>query len=151
MSDPGRGVSAAAQAQRTRERRAIRRRVLLSLLVVTPAGFALKLYAGPGQAWVNNYAAGVVYEIFWCLALLLVWPRRSSVTRIALGVFLVTCLLELLQLWHPWVLEQVRATFLGRALIGTTFSWWDFPHYALGCGLGWLCMRRIPGRPDVRD
>jgi hypothetical protein len=151
MSDPGLGVGAAAGAQRTGERRAIRRRVLLSLLVVTPTGFALKLYAGPGRAWVNNYAAGVAYEIFWCLALFFIWPRRSSTTRIALGVFLATSLLEVLQLWHPWVLEQVRATFLGRALIGTTFSWWDFPHYALGCGLGWLWMRGIHRGPSARD
>jgi hypothetical protein len=151
MSDPGSGVSAGAEARRNHERRAIRWRILLSLLVVTSMGFALKLYAGPGQAWVNNYAAGLVYEIFWCLALFFVWPHRSSTTRIALSVFLVTSLLEGLQLWHPWVLEQVRATFLGQALIGTTFSWCDFPHYVLGCGLGWLWMHRISGSPDARD
>jgi hypothetical protein len=150
MIDPGLGVRQGAEAERNRVGRDIRRRVLLSLLIVTPVGFSVKLYTGPGQAWVNNYAAGLVYEIFWCLALFLVWPRWSSTARIAAGVFLVTSLLEVLQLWHPWALEQVRATFLGRALIGTTFSWWDFPHYVLGCGLGWLWMRRIHGRQEAR-
>ena len=114
--------------------------ILLSLLVVTPLGFALKLYTGPGQNWVNNYAAGVLYEIFWCLALFLFRPRREYAGRIALGVLIATSLLEVLQLWHPWPLEQIRRTFLGRTLLGTTFSWWDFPHYLLGCGLGWLWM-----------
>jgi hypothetical protein len=118
--------------------------LILSLLIVTPLGFVFKLYEGPGHNWVNNYAAGVLYEIFWCLVLFFVWPRRETITRIALGVFFVTSLLEVLQLWHPWVLERVRTTFPGQALIGTTFSWWDFPHYALGCVLGWLWMVRIP-------
>jgi len=54
-----------------------RKRILVSLLVITPLGFSLKLYAGPAQNWVNNYAAGVLYEIFWCLVLLFFWPDRE--------------------------------------------------------------------------
>jgi hypothetical protein len=125
-------------------------RAFFSLLVVTPLGFSLKLYTGPAQNWVNNYAAGVLYEIFWCLVLFFFWPRRASTGRIAVSVFGATSILEVLQLWHPWALEQIRSTFLGRTLLGTTFSWWDFSHYVLGCGLGWLWMLRIlqpiPGR-----
>ncbi len=123
--------------------RLIRRTIILSLLIVTPLGFGLKLYTGPVQGWVNNYAAGALYEVFWCLALLFLWPRQESTGKIALSVFVVTSILEVLQLWHPWPLEQIRATFIGRALLGTTFSWWDFLHYGLGCGLGWLWMRGI--------
>jgi hypothetical protein len=111
--------------------------------VVTPLGFALKLYEGPGQNWVNNYAAGMLYVVFWCLVAFLFWPRREYVSRIAISVFVVTSVLELLQLWHPWILQQVRVSFLGRALIGTTFAWWDFVYYALGSMLGWLWLGRI--------
>jgi hypothetical protein len=123
----------------------IRKRIFLSLLVITPLGFLSKRYAGPAQSWFNNYAAGVLYEIFWCLVLLFLWPRRESTVKITVVVLLVTGFLEVLQLWHPWMLEQIRSTFLGRALIGTTFSWWDFPHYILGCALGWFWMLRILG------
>ena len=128
---------------------------LLSLLAVTPLGFALKLYTGPGRAWANNYAAGVLYEIFWCLLLFLIRPRRPILSpskdagRIALVVLIATCILEFLQLWHPAPLEAIRATFLGRTLLGTTFSWWDFPHYLLGCGLGWLWMARLARAGEV--
>lgn len=128
----------------------VRSYTVLSLLIVTPLGFALKLYEGPLQNWFNNHAAGALYEVFWCLVLFLLWPRRHHVARIALTVFFVTGLLEVSQLWHPWALEQVRASFLGRALIGTTFVWWDFPHYALGCALGWLWMRGIASIADDR-
>ena len=122
---------------------AIRVGVLISLLVVVPGGFLAKLYSGPAQSWFNNYGAGVLYEVFWCLVFLFLWPRKEAITRIVVGVLLVTCLLEVLQLWHPRILEQVRATFLGRTLIGTTFTWWDFPHYVLGCAIGWLWLRSL--------
>jgi hypothetical protein len=91
-------------------------RILLSLLVVTPLGFLSKLYAGPARGWFNNYAVGVL-------------ATMSA--------------LEVLQPWPPGLLEQIRSTFLGQALLGTTFAWWDFPHYVLGCALGWLWMLKI--------
>jgi hypothetical protein len=119
----------------------VRRRTLLSLLVVTPLGLLFKLYPGPGHRWFNNYGAGVLYVIFWCLVLFLIWPRQERATRIAAGVLAATCVLEVLQLWHPPLLEQVRATFPGRALLGTTFAWWDLPHYVLGAALAWWWMR----------
>jgi hypothetical protein len=138
----------AAQAQP--DRRAIvliRKRTLLSLAIVTPLGFALKLYAGPGHRWVSNSAAGVLYELFWCLIVFFIWPRRHNATRIALSVLAATGLVEMSQLWHPWFLEKVRSAFLGKALIGTTFAWGDFPYYALGCVLGWLWIRSISRSP----
>ena len=131
--------------------RLVRGRILLSLAIVTPLGFLCKLYAGPGHRWLNNSAAGLLYEIFWCLVLFFIWPRRRYATRIAVVVLAVTSLLEVLQLWHPWLLEQVRAAFLGRALIGTTFSWGDFPFYVLGCALGWLWMRALARPPRDQE
>jgi hypothetical protein len=120
-----------------------RKRVLISLLVVTPTGFLFKLYSGPAQGWFNDYGAGVLYEIFWCLLFFYFWPRKEAITKIAVSVFSATAFLEILQLWHPWILEQIRSTFLGSALVGTTFVWWDFPHYVLGCTIGWLWMQWI--------
>lgn len=120
-----------------------RKRILISLLVVTPTAFLFKLYSGPAQGWFNDYGAGVLYEIFWCLLFFYFWPRKEAITKIAVSVFSATALLEVLQLWHPWILEQIRSTFLGSALVGTTFVWWDFPHYVLGCTIGWLWMQWI--------
>ncbi len=118
-----------------------RKWVLLSLCVVTLTGFSFKSYSGPGAWWFNDYGAGVFYEVFWCLVIFFLLPKKKHTTHIAASVFVVTCLLEILQLWQPPFLEQLRSTFLGAALLGTTFVWWDFPHYLLGCFLGWLWMR----------
>ena len=124
--------------------------IILSIAPVIPAGLACKWFPGTGAWWFNDYGAGVLYEIFWCLVIFSFWPRKKNAWKIALGVFAATCLLEVLQLWHGWEsLEQVRRTFLGRTLLGTTFAGWDFPHYALGCTLGWFWMK-ILSRSDSK-
>ena len=125
------------------------KRVILSLLVVTPFGFAFKLYTGPGDWWFNNYGAGVLYEIFWILLAFLFFHSRRSANLIPIYVFVITSILEFLQLWHPPLLEIIRSSFLGSALLGSTFVWWDFPHYVFGCLIGWLWIRVLQGREDI--
>ena len=121
--------------------RNIRKYCVYSLLVVTPLGFGFKLYKGPAQWWFNNYAAGLLYEIFWILIVFFIFPKEKLIRKISIWVFIVTCALEIMQLWDPLVLQAIRSTFIGRALIGTTFAWLDFVHYAVGCFLGWLWLR----------
>jgi len=71
---------------------------------------------------------------------------------IAVTVCLVTCLLEFAQMWQPPLLQMVRSTVMGRALLGTTFMWRDLPIYPVGCVLGWLLMRRLAaGTRGVQD
>ena len=127
----------------------LNKRVIVSLLVVTPFGFAFKLYTGPGYWWFNNYGAGVLYEIFWILLAFLFFPSRRSANLIPIYVFVITSILEFLQLWHPPLLEIIRSSFLGSALLGSTFVWWDFPHYVFGCLVGWFWIRVLPGREDI--
>jgi hypothetical protein len=115
---------------------------LLSIALVVPLGFASKFYRGPGQFWFNNSLGGALYVMFWCLAVFCA-VRRAGPAAIAAGVFVVTSALEVLQLWHPPLLERVRATFPGATLIGTTFAWTDFFYYAAGSVLGWAWMRAL--------
>ena len=127
---------------RDRQLSTYRALILLSLSIVTPLGFASKSYRGPGHEWFNNYAGAILYEIFWILLIMLVW-RKLSPLWVSVGVLLVTCFLEVLQLWHPPFLEVIRGTFIGRTLLGTTFVWWDFFYYILGCIIGWFWVRYI--------
>ena len=116
--------------------------LVLSLLVITALGFASKFYSGPRAWWFNNYLAGLLYEVFWCLIGIVFCPRAKP-HWIALWVFGITCFLEALQLWHPQFLELIRSTFIGAALIGTTFSWWDFFYYVIGSAIGWFWIGRF--------
>ena len=117
--------------------------IILSALIVIPMGFLFKYYNGPAHYWFNDYGAAVFYEIFWCLFAFWFFRSRAAVVQIPMWVFVITCILEFLQLWHPPLLEQIRATLIGKLLLGTTFVWWDFPHYVLGCVLGWLWLRQL--------
>jgi hypothetical protein len=107
-------------------------------------GIATKVYSGPASAWVQAHLGGFLYVVFWCVVVLLVWPHISA-TLVSSLVFLATSGLEVLQLWHPPALDAVRGTFLGHALLGSHFAWWDFPHYAAGAvvavGVGRLLER----------
>ena len=126
----------------------IRLLILLALAIVTPLGFAAKYYAGPARWWLNNWAASIIYELFFMLLVFLFIPRRKAITRIALGVCAATIALEFLQLWHPARLQAIRGTFLGRALLGTTFVWSDLPIYPVGCLLGWLLLHALIRPPE---
>jgi hypothetical protein len=115
----------------------------VSLLVITPLGLWTKFYQGIGHTWFNNYGGAILYEIFWCLFFFLIWPQRKMLGRIAIAVFVVTCILEGLQLWQNPTLVAIRSTFIGRMLLGTTFVWWDFLYYLIGCVAGWLWLKLI--------
>ena len=124
-----------------------RKAAVLLLAVVTPLGFACKAFPGPEGWWFRNHGAGLLYEVFWILAAFVVFPTKRAGRRIPWVVFAVTTVLEFLQLSRAPILEAVRDFAVGRMLIGTTFVWWDIPHYAAGCVLGALLLRWI-ARPD---
>jgi hypothetical protein len=58
-------------------------------------------------------------------------------------VFILTCVLEFLQLWHVSFLEKFRATLVGMALIGTYFTWLQFPFYVLGSAVSVLLLATL--------
>ena len=110
---------------------------IFSLIIIIPVGFYSKFYKGPADVWFNNSLSGAFYEIFWCLVLLL-FLNKTTPWKIAAVVFLITCSLEFLQLWHPPFLEIIRSNFVGKTIIGTSFVWSDFIYYIIGSTVGWL-------------
>jgi hypothetical protein len=126
----------AAAARRTR------RAALAALAVVTPLGFASKAWPAPGAAWIADHGGDVAYVLFWLFAARAALPRASA-ARTATAVLLATCAVELLQLWRPPWLQHVRATFLGHALLGSTFAWVDLAWYAAAALAGFALDRAV--------
>jgi hypothetical protein len=123
-------------------------RTLAVLLAIVPIGFYSKFYHGPAAEWVNNSLGGVFYVMFWSLFLQLVAPKISIMKNVG-AVFTVTCVLEVLQLWHPAFLEKIRCTFIGATLLGTTFVGLDMVYYLIGAvAAAFLIalLHRMPGR-----
>ena len=115
---------------------------LLSIVIVVPVGFLCKLYSGPVSSWVNDSLGGVFYEIFWCLLIFLFF-RKMKPVYIAIIVFVITCILEIIQLWHPPFLQFLRSFFLGKTVLGTSFTWTDFPYYFIGCIVSYFWMKLL--------
>ncbi len=125
------------------------RRVYLILLVLlVPIGFATKFYPGPANDWVSDSLGGVLYVMFWILLAMAIHPR-ARIGVVALAVLAATSVLEVLQLWHPVWLAPIRATFLGHAVLGNTFSWLDFPYYVIGALAGYGCTRWVRSRLGI--
>ena len=118
-----------------------RKYILLSLLIITPIGFLCKFYMAPARNWVQNYLVGIFYEIFWSLLGFLFFSSKSSIKRIIFTVFLLTVFIEFTQLIHFSFLEWLRSYFIGRTIIGTSFSWWDFPHYLIGSVIAYILLK----------
>lgn len=128
----------------------IRRRTILSLAIILSIGLLYSRYRY-SVGWLNQEIGGIFYEIFWCLLAFLFVPTRSSVWQIPLGVLVITCLIEFMQLWNPLFLNWLRSFWWGKMLIGTAFSWADFPYYFIGSGLGWLWLRQIMRKHPIYD
>ena len=117
--------------------------LLLSISIIVPLGYWVRFAPTDEWAWLRDALGSVAYETFWILLILLFWSQ-ASITQTALTVFAATCALEVLQLWQPPFLQALRATLLGRLVLGNTFSWADFPAYAVGSfvGYGWATLLR---------
>ncbi len=107
--------------------------------------FVINFSLAPWAKWVNDSAGDILYQIFWLLIFIFIWPKFPPGV-IAVAVFCISSFLEFLQLWHPPFLEAIRSTFAGRLLIGTTFSWSDFFYYFLGSLLGYLWLQYLKNK-----
>jgi hypothetical protein len=116
-------------------------------IALIPLGYFIRFY-GSGSEWLNDALGSIIYEMFWSALGLGIWPKIPPL-RMAVAVGLSTCVLEFLQLWHPPLLQTLRATLPGRLILGTSFSWFDFPAYLGGSILGYLWTQSLRPRRQV--
>jgi hypothetical protein len=109
--------------------------LLLSAIASVILGYVIRFH-GPGPEWLNDGLGSVAYEVFWIVVVIFCFPQVLPLWG-AMGVFVATCALEVLQLWKAPFLEAMRATVPGRLILGNTFNWGDFPAYILGSSLGY--------------
>jgi hypothetical protein len=112
------------------------------LIVIAGLGFASKFLPFFEGTWVSNQLSGLFYVTELCIIVYLVFPGNSSWIY-GLTAFLLTSVLEILQLWDACFLESIRSTFLGQTIIGSSFNWLDFPMYLLGALLGWALLQWV--------
>ena len=131
------------------EIRRIRLRFLLAAVACIPLGLAAKRIDSGPFAWVSNEAAGAIYVLWWSLLTFALLPRTSR-RKIVLTVLAMTGTIEVLQLFDAPILESIRATRPGRLVLGSTFSFRDFPPYIVGPLISLLLGRALGGGATTR-
>jgi len=123
--------------------------VTISILV--PLGIASKFYQGPGKYWCIHYFGDIVYVIFWSMVLFLFYPRIRPLVIVSI-VITVTSVIEFSQLLDNGLLSWMRHSFIGRSLVGDTFSAYDFIYYGIGSiiAFGWMLLIQCKFRPFRR-
>lgn len=114
--------------------------LLISIILIIPLGYSVRFATGLGIPLLQDIVGSLAYQILLMFLVAFFYPRISLV-KIAIWVCLSSCLLELLQLWQPPLLQAIRATWLGRIVLGNTFTVSDFPPYVVGSFLGWLGLK----------
>jgi Protein of unknown function (DUF2809) len=109
---------------------------LVNILAIVPLGYVIRFSQILPQ-YISDAGGSTAYVLFWIFLVLLVHPR-ANVRLTVIFICLATCTIEFLQLYQPPWLQAIRATLPGRLVLGTTFSWLDFPPYFIGSSLGLL-------------
>ena len=115
--------------------------LIILLILLIPIGLGTKFYKGNNYFWINNSFSDVLYEIFWSVLLFMFIPKLKIFYNV-LSIFLATSIIEFLQLVKTPFLLELRSSFLGRTLLGTTFVPMDFIYYAIGCFLSFFILLR---------
>ncbi|NJR37870.1 MAG: DUF2809 domain-containing protein [Leptolyngbyaceae cyanobacterium CSU_1_4] len=113
---------------------------LISIVLIIPLGYSVRFSTGLGIPLLQDIIGSLAYQVLLMLIASFFYPRASLV-KIAVWVCVASCVGELLQLWQPPFLQSIRATWLGRIVLGNTFTLSDFPPYAVGSFLGWLGLK----------
>ena len=119
--------------------------LLAGMVCIIPLGYFVRFSKGLHSPLLQDIGGSLAYQILLMFGFAFLFPRLSLV-KCAFAVFVFSCAVEFLQLWQAPLILQVRATWPGRVILGTTFNWWDFPPYALGCVLGWMVLLALRRR-----
>lgn len=90
--------------------------------------------------WWRGHGGGIPYVMFWITAWFTLFPFKKHLLLFSAGCVFATVGLEFLQLWHPAWLAGFRATKVGAAWLGSSFSWLDIPPYFIGGGLAYILL-----------
>ena len=120
----------------------LRFQLLLVISILIPLGFYTKFYHGPAQSWVQNYGGDILYPMFWFFVLIFVRPNIFP-AKAAIIVFVLSTTVEFTQLISHPLLNNIRLSFIGRTVIGTSFVPIDIFYYFTGCVLAFLIHGRL--------
>ena len=119
--------------------------LLVGIVCIIPFGYGIRFARSLDAPLFQDIMGSVAYQMLLMFVAAFCFPSVSLV-KVAVGIFIVSSAIEFQQLWQAPFICNVRATWAGRVILGNTFTWSDFPPYALGCLLGWTVLRSLRQR-----
>ena len=116
--------------------------LLVGIVLIIPLGYSIRFSTSLGMPLLQDIVGSLAYQLLLMFLIAFFYPR-ASLAKIAVWVCVASSVGELLQLWQPPLLQAIRATWIGRIVLGNTFTLSDFPPYAVGSFLGWLGLRGL--------
>jgi glycopeptide antibiotics resistance protein len=108
---------------------------LLALVIVVVLGLASRHFQDQLPAIIGQYAGDTLWAVMVFLLCSFLAPRTRGTMRAALALAIAVSV-ELSQLIHTPVLDELRSTTLGHLVLGRGFVATDLICYALGVALG---------------
>lgn len=101
------------------------------LLLVVALGLASRRFGTLLPPFVVANAGDALWTVAAYLGLAWLWPKASPLI-LGLGAFAISIGVECSQLVDVGWLNRIRATTVGRLLLGSGFIWVDFARYFVG-------------------
>lgn len=122
-----------------------KRRIYLLLIAATfLAGLATRWLKG-SLPTIGDMAGDATWATMVFFIIGFARPRASVGAR-ALGAVAVSFAVEFSQIYHARWIDEVRSTWLGSMVLGSTFDWRDLFCYVAGVVLGVIVERWVGSR-----
>ena len=115
-----------------------RRDYSVAFIVVVALGLASSKYPGLFPAFLGKYPGDALWALMVFCGLGFLSPDLPTL-RLAAYALLISYVDEVTQIYQaPWI-NDIRRTYVGHLILGSTFSWFDMAAYTVGVAFGAAC------------
>lgn len=119
--------------------------LLVGIVCIIPFGYGVRFSGTLNAPLLQDIVGSLAYQVLLMMVVAFLCPILSPM-KCAVGIFFTSSAIEFLQLSASPFLVAVRATWLGRVVLGNTFLWEDLPPYAVGSVLGCAILQALRQR-----
>lgn len=124
----------------------VRRYYAGAFIAVVVLGLASRHYPDSFPSFLSKYPGDALWALMVFCGLGFINPGLST-TRLAVYTLLISYADEFTQLYQaPWI-NEIRGTYVGHLILGSTFSWFDMLAYTAGVAFG-VVVRTLAVYPD---
>jgi hypothetical protein len=110
----------------------------VAFIGVVAIGLASRSYPGLFPAFLGKYPGDALGALMAFCGLGFINPGASTL-RLAVYALLISYVDEFTQLYQaPWI-NEIRSSYVGHLVLGSTFSWYDMAAPTVGVAFGVAC------------